>query len=55
MKFRYFDAEGTQLTAEQLRALDLATPAMEHVFSTVAERVRRSGNPGEGLEQTPAR
>ena len=39
MTFRYFDAEGQQLTREQLNAMRIVTPAMEHVFATVMECV----------------
>lgn len=53
MNFRYFDAAGRQLTPEQLRSLDLLTPAMDHVFATVAERLGKSGNPGGPVETGP--
>lgn len=50
MKFRYFDAAGKQLTGEQLKSMRIVTPAMEHVFSTVAERVEKSWKEAENLE-----
>ncbi|MCI8330092.1 MAG: hypothetical protein HFG02_11040 [Oscillibacter sp.] len=50
MNFRYFDAAGRQLTPEQLQSLRLLTPAMDHVFATVAERLGKPGNPGRPVE-----
>ena len=37
--FRYFDATGKQLTNEQLKSMRIVTPAMEHIFATVADRI----------------
>lgn len=41
MVFRYFDASGRQVSLEELRELRVTTPAMEHVFATVAQRLER--------------
>ena len=53
MNFRYFDAAGRQLTPEQLRSMGLLTPAMDHVFATVAERLGKTGNPAGAIETRP--
>ena len=49
MTFRYFDTTGNQLTAEQLKSMRIATPAMEHILATVKERAEKklesSGKP----------
>lgn len=50
MVFRYFDAEGRQLTPEQLHSMGVQTPAMDHVFATVAERVEKTVNSAEPVE-----
>ena len=50
MKFRYFDAAGRQLTLEQLNSMGVLTPAMDHVFATVAERVEKNGNSEDLIE-----
>lgn len=41
LDFRYFDASGKQLTIDELRAMELVTPAMEHIFVTVLERLEK--------------
>ena len=53
MKFRYFDVEGRQITLEQLCAMRVSTPAMDHVFATVLERVEKSGKSDERIEKGP--
>lgn len=53
MIFRYFDAEGRQLTVEQLNAMSLQTPAMHHVFVTVLERVEKYGKVQGRIEKEP--
>lgn len=50
MNFRYFDVAGNQLTDEQLKSMRIVTPAMEHIFATVAERIERSWKQGDRLE-----
>lgn len=50
MKFRYFDPGGRQLTLEQLRSMGVQTPAMDHVFATVAERVEKTVNLADRIE-----
>lgn len=50
MNFRYFDANGRQLTSEQLNAMRIMTPAMEHVFATVLDRVGKLRNQADDLE-----
>ena len=52
MNFRYFDANGIQLTREQLRSMGIATPAMEHIFATVVERIGKIRKPLDTLEET---
>lgn len=53
MIFRYFDAEGRQLTAEQLNSMNVLTPAMDHVFATVLERVEKYGKVEGQIEKKP--
>lgn len=50
MNFRYFDVNGKQLTENQLRSMHVTTPAMEHIFATVTERVEKIWKLGDGLE-----
>ena len=51
MVFRYFDTEGKQLTFEQLRLMQISTPAMDHVFATVLERMENSGKKERLIEK----
>ena len=51
MKFRYFDPEGRQIAPEQLRAMQIMTPAMDHVFVTVLERLEKSENLKSPIEK----
>ena len=51
LNFRYFDAAGNQLTRAQLKTMDIVTPAMEHVFATVAERVEKTWKQDDKLEK----
>ncbi len=51
LNFRYFDAHGNQLTSEQLKIMQITTPAMEHIFATVVERVGKSRNQLGRLEE----
>ena len=53
MKFRYFDAAGTQLTPEQLKSMGIATPAMEHILATVTDRIEKNWKQGNLLEEGP--
>lgn len=53
MIFRYFDTEGKQLTFEQLCSMQISTPAMDHIFSTVLERVESSGKKEGAVETGP--
>lgn len=53
MKFRYFDPAGRQLTAEQLRSMQVMTPAMDHVFATVLERLEKNERSVEPIEKVP--
>lgn len=53
MKFRFFDAGGRQLTVEELRLMRVLTPAMDHVFATVAERVEKNANSSQRVENNP--
>lgn len=55
MVFRYFDAEGHQLTAEQLSSMRVLTPAMDHVFATVVERMERYSKTEGRIEKKPPR
>lgn len=50
MIFRYFDAAGNQLTAEQLKSMCIATPVMEHILATVKERAEKNWKSSESLE-----
>lgn len=50
MKFRCFDSNGRQMTTEQLRVMGLTTPAMEHVFACVLERLEKSERRPEGID-----
>ena len=50
LNFRYFDATGNQLTAEQLKSMRIATPAMEHILATVKERIEKNWKSAEALE-----
>jgi len=50
LKFRYFDAAGKQLTREELKSMCIVTPAMEHIFATVAERIEKSWKQADTLE-----
>ena len=45
-----YDGRCRELTPEQVQSLRLLTPAMEHVFATVAERLGKPGNPGRPVE-----
>lgn len=38
MTFRYFDAQGRQLSPGELAALDIVTPVMEHIFADMVRR-----------------
>lgn len=51
MNFRYFDAAGNQLTNEQLKTMCIVTPAMEHIFATVTERIEKSWKQDDKLEK----
>lgn len=55
MSFRYFDAAGNQLTSEQLRTMQVTTPAMEHVFVTAEACAGKMWNKADNLEEPPAR
>ena len=56
MNFRFFDANGRLLTNEELKAMRIVTPAMEHVFATVLDRAGKLRNSAGGLEdQGPKR
>ncbi len=50
MTFRYFDAEGRRLTVEQLHSMGVLTPAMDHIFATVAERVEKNERSEDPIE-----
>lgn len=50
LNFRYFDAAGKQLTNEQLKSMRIVTPAMEHIFATVADRIEKSWKQADKLE-----
>lgn len=54
MRFRYFDPAGNQIAPEQLRSMGVMTPAMDHVFATVLERLEKTGKFGEPIEKNPA-
>lgn len=51
LNFRYFDVAGNQLTKEQLKTMHIVTPAMEHVFATVTERMEKNGKQDDKLEK----
>lgn len=53
MKFRYFDQAGHQITPEQLRTMQVMTPAMDHVFATVLERLEKNERSGDPIEKAP--
>ena len=53
MMFRYFDTEGKQLTFEQLCSMRVSTPAMNHVFATVLERMENDGKEKGPIEKSP--
>ena len=55
MKFRYFDPTGRQLTPEQLRSMQVMTPAMDHVFATALNRLEKSGISGGRIEKPAAK
>lgn len=50
LNFRYFDVAGNQLTKEQLKTMRIVTPAMEHIFATVAGRIEKSWKQDDKLE-----
>lgn len=50
MIFRYFDAAGKQLTNEQLKTMNIVTPAMEHIFATVSDRIGKAWTQPDKLE-----
>ena len=52
MNFRYFDVTGKQLTNEQLKTMNIVTPAMEHIFATVADRVGKAWMKSDKLENS---
>ena len=52
MNFRYFDATGKQLTNEQLKTMNIITPAMEHIFITVADRVGKAWMKSDQFENS---
>lgn len=51
MNFRYFDEAGKQLTDEQLKSMRILTPAMEHIFASVVDRVEKSWKQPDKLEK----
>ncbi len=51
LNFRYFDAAGKQLTNEQLKSMRIVTPAMEHIFATVADRIEKTWKQDDKLEK----
>lgn len=51
LNFRYFDSTGHQLTNEQLNSMRIVTPAMEHIFATVVDRIEKSWKQPEKLEK----
>lgn len=55
MNFRYFDANGNQITNDQLKTMQVTTPAMEHIFATVVNRVGKSWKEADRLEETSSR
>ena len=54
MRFRYFDQAGNQIAPEQLRAMGVTTPAMDHVFAAVLSRLEKTERSGEAVEKIPA-
>ena len=50
LNFRCFDAADNQLTSEQLKLMRIVTPAMEHIFATVVERIEKSRKQPDRLE-----
>lgn len=50
LNFRYFDAAGKQLTNEQLKSMRIVTPAMEHIFATVTDRIEKSWKQADKLD-----
>lgn len=52
LNFRYFDVTGKQLTNEQLKTMNIVTPAMEHIFATVADRVGKAWMKSDKLENS---
>lgn len=55
LNFRYFDANGNQITNDQLKTMQVTTPAMEHIFATVVNRVGKSWKEADRLEETSSR
>lgn len=53
MKFRYFDPAGHQIAPEQLHTMQVMTPAMDHVFATVLERLEKNERSGSSVEKLP--
>lgn len=54
LNFRYFDADGNQLSAEQLKSMRIVTPAMEHILATVTDRIEQSLKQADKLEPQPS-
>lgn len=40
MIVRVYDCSGTCLGPEELKRMEITTPVMEHIFATVADRLR---------------
>lgn len=55
MKFRYFDPAGRQIAPEQLRSMQVMTPAMGHVFATVVARLEKNERSGGPIEKAPVK
>lgn len=51
MRFRYFDAEDREMTLEQLRSMNISTPAIEHIFASVVDRLEKSEKPLKEIER----
>lgn len=51
MRFRYFDAEGREMTFEQLRTMNISTPAIEHIFASVVDRLEKSEKQSKEIER----
>ena len=51
LNFRYFDATGKQVTNEQLKNMNIVTPAMEHIFATVTDRIGKAWIKSDELEK----